>query len=196
VISLQILVIFLGLFYSKAEVGFFGLANMVILAPISFVSQAVSSIFFQKVVEDVHNYNYRHVRSTFLKTFYLLSGIAIPGFFVLWFFSESLIPFIFGANWELTGKIAKILSFVFLIQMVVGPISGPVLIPMGKIRLNAIWQYSRFIFMTASLLIFVTIFKLDFLDFIKGYSYCVVISYSVYFIVILNVINKKVRSVQ
>ena len=151
VISLQILVIFLGLFYSKSEVGFFGLANMVILAPISFVGQAVSSIYFQKITEDVNKDNFRLAYNTFLKTFFLLLSIAIPGFVVLWFFSESLIPFIFGENWVLTGKIAKELSLVFLVQIVVSPISGPTLIPLGKIKLNAVWQYSRFLFMALSL---------------------------------------------
>ncbi len=194
VISLQILVIFLGYFFSKAEVGFFGLANMVILTPISFISQAVSSIFFQKIVEDVNQKNYRLVRSTFLKTFYLLATIAIPGFIILWFFSETLIPYIFGSNWILTGKIAKALSLVFLIQMVVSPISSAILIPLGKIKLNAIWQYSRFVFMTLSLLSMIYIFKLDFLDFISGYSYCVAISYIVYFLVIFKVVNSKVAN--
>jgi O-antigen/teichoic acid export membrane protein len=194
VISLQILVLFLGFFYSKAEVGFFGLANMVVLTPISFVSQAVSSIFFQKIVEDVHQQNYRLVRSTFLKTFFLLSTIAVPGFLGLWFFSESLVPIIFGDNWVLTGKIAKALSLVFLIQMVVSPISSAILIPLGKIKLNAIWQYSRFFFMTIALLIMIYILKLNFLDFIKGYSYCVVISYAVYFFVIYRIVNIKANS--
>ncbi len=193
VISLQILVLFLGFYYSKAEVGFFGLANMVVLTPISFISQAVSSIFFQKIVEDVHKNNYRLVRSTFLKTFFLLSSIAVPGFLALWFFSESLVPIIFGSNWVLTGKIAKILSLVFLIQMVVSPISGAILIPLGKIKLNAIWQYSRFFFMTLALFSMIYIFKLNFLDFIKGYTYCVVISYSVYFFVIYTIVNAKAK---
>ena len=191
VISLQILVIFLGLYYSKAEVGFFGLANMVIITPISFISQAVSSIFFQKIVEDVHRDNYRLVYNTFLKTFYLLSAISVPGFLVLWLFSESLIPIIFGSNWMLTGKVAKILSLVFLIQMVVGPISSTILIPLGKIKLNAIWQYSRFIFMTLSLLVMIYILKLDFLQFIRGYSYCVFLTYLIYFAVIYKIVRKK-----
>lgn len=191
VISLQILVIFLGLFFSKAEVGFFGLANMVILTPISFISQAVSSIFFQKIVEDVHQNNYRLVYGTFLKTFYLLSAIAIPGFLMLWFFSETLIPLIFGSNWVLTGEVAKILSLVFLIQMVVGPISSTILIPLGKIKLNAIWQYSRFIFMTLALLAMIYILKLDFLQFIRGYSYCVFLTYLIYFAVIYKIVRNK-----
>lgn len=191
VISLQILVIFIGLYYTKAEVGFFGLANMVVLAPISFVGQAVSSIFYQKIVEDVNRNSYKRVRSTFFKTLLLLTAIALPGFIVLWFFSETLIPFIFGSNWVLSGKITKALSMVFLIQIVVGPISGPILIPLGKIKLNAIWQYSRFFFMVVSLLAMVYILKLDFLDFIRGYSYSVVISYTAYLLVIYNVVQKK-----
>src|SRR5690606_4671467 len=123
---------------------------MVVIAPISLVSQAVSNIFYQKITEDVNKNNYKQVRSTFLKTLALLSTIGIPGFMVLWFFGEMLIPVIFGSNWILSGTIAKSLSFVFLIQIVVGPISGPILIALGKIKLNAIWQYSRFVFMLVS----------------------------------------------
>lgn len=193
VISIQILVIFLGLFYAKSEVGFFGLANMVILAPISFVSQAVSSIYFQKITEDVNKNNYKLAYHTFLKTFFLLTLIAVPGFLVLWFFSETLIPLIFGENWILTGKIAKLLSLVFLIQIIVGPISGATLIPLGKIKLNAIWQYARFSFMAIGLLLMAYVYKLDFLAFIEAYSYFTVISYSVYFFIIYSVIKKKAR---
>ena len=61
VLSLQILIIFLGIYYSKTEVGFFGLANMVILLPISFVGQAITSIFFQKIVEDIRLHNFKLV---------------------------------------------------------------------------------------------------------------------------------------
>tara|TARA_R110000744_G_scaffold156176_1_gene271747 strand:+ start:71 stop:1393 length:1323 start_codon:yes stop_codon:yes gene_type:complete len=191
VISLQILVIFLGLFYSKSEVGFFGLANMVILAPISFVSQAVSSIYFQKIVEDINKNNFRLAYNTFLKTFFLLTVIAIPGFIILWFFSDTIIPYVFGDNWVLTGKIAKALAPVFLIQIVVSPISSATLISYRKIKLNAIWQYSRFIFMGIGLWVMASIYKLDFLDFIEGYSYFTVISYTVYFFVIFRVVKKK-----
>ncbi len=191
VISLQILVIFIGVYFTKAEVGFFGLANMVVLAPISFVGQAISSIFYQKIVEDVKRENYLGIRGTFFKTLLLLLVIALPGFIVLWFFSESLIPFIFGDNWVLSGKITKALSLVFLIQIVVGPISGPILIALGKIKVNALWQYSRFVFMVASLFAMIYLFHLEFLDFITGYSYCVAISYTVYLLVIYNVVQKK-----
>lgn len=191
VISLQIIIIFIGLYFSKEEVGFFGLANMVVLAPISFVSQAVSSIFYQKINENVINKNFKEVKNTFLKTLALLTVIGVPGFLVLWFFGETLIPVIFGENWVLSGMVVKSLSFVFLIQIVVAPISGPILISLGKIKLNAMWQYSRFFFMVTALLAMVHILELEYLEFIRGYSYCVVISYLVYFLVIYRVVHKK-----
>ena len=192
VISLQMLVIFLGYFYSKPEVGFFGLANMVVLTPISFVSQAVSSIFYQKTVEDVLQKDYQLLYNTFLKTLFLLASLAIPGFIILWFFSETLIPYVFGSNWILTGKVTKILSFVFLMQMIVSPLSG-VLTTLGKLKESAIFQYARFLFMSISLLVMALIFKLDFLSFVRGYTYCVVISYLIYFLVIYKSVKSRVN---
>lgn len=194
VISLQILVIFLGIFYSKSEVGFFGLANMVILAPISFVSQAVSSIYFQKIVEEVNSESFKMAYKTFLKTFLLLTLIAVPGFLILWFGSEKLIPMIFGSNWITTGKVAKSLALVFLIQIVVSPISGSTLIPYGKIKLNAIWQYTRFLFMAIGMWFMAAKMKMQFLDFIEGYGYLTFLSYSLYFIIILRIVKKRANN--
>jgi O-antigen/teichoic acid export membrane protein len=191
VLSIQLIIIFLGIYFTKEEVGFFGLANMVILVPISFVGQTISNIFFQKIVEDANKKNYINVFITFKKTVMLLTSIALPGFFVLYFFGPTLFTFIFGENWQVTGLIAKELAIVFLIQIVVSPTSSTILIPLGKAKLNAFWQYGRFIFMLISLLVMTNVMKLEFLPFVKGYSYSVALAYFIYFIIVYKIVKKQ-----
>jgi len=189
VIGLQILVIFIGTFFTKEELGYFGLANMVILLPIAFITQSVGSIFFQKTSEHINEGNGKQAKKVFYQTLGMLTIIAIPAFLFLYFGSTYLFPVIFGSNWVVTGIIAKLLAVVFLSQIIVGPISI-VLISLGKIKLNAIWQYGRFIVMTLYMLSLVYIFKMDFLEFIEWYAYGAATIYLFYFLIINGEIRK------
>jgi len=189
VFSIHLLAIFIGFYFSKEELGFFGLANMVILIPISFVTQSIGSIFFQETSDCINKGELNRAKSTFYKTFKMLLAISIPVFLILFLWSSSIFPLVFGKNWELTGQIAKFLSIVFLAQFVVGPISIS-LISLGKIKLNAVWQYGRFFIMTIYLVALIHYFKVDFLGFVKWYSYGAAFLYLIYFLIINNEIRK------
>lgn len=185
VMSLQILIIFIGIYFSKEQLGYFGLANMVVLLPISFITQSVGTIFFQKMSEQINNGKGQMAKKTFAQTLGMLVSIGIPAFLVLYFGSEYLFPLIFGSDWETTGKIAKLLAVVFLSQIIVGPISI-VLISLKKIKLNAYWQYGRFLIMLLYMLSLVYFFDLDFLSFVKWYAFGAATMYSIYLLIIIN----------
>jgi len=189
VFSLQLLAIFIGVFFTKEELGFFGLANMVILLPISFVTQSVGSIFFKETTDCINQRDYQRARLIFYKTFKMLIAIGFPVFLILFLGSVYLFPFIFGDNWQLTGQVAKPLSIVFLVQFVVGPISI-CLISLKKLKLNAIWQYGRFIIMIVYMIVLIYYFKMSFLEFVKWYSYGAASLYLIYFLIINNEIRK------
>ncbi len=188
VMSLQMLVLFIGFYFSKEQFGYFGLANMVVLLPISFITQSVGAIFFQKTSEHINNGNGHLAKKTFSQTIVLLTVIGVPAFLVLYLGSKQLFPILFGASWAMTGEIAKLLSLVFLLQLIVGPISI-VLISLKKLKLNAIWQYGRFIIMLVYMLCLVYFFKLDFLTFIEWYAYGAALMYMLYLLLIINEIR-------
>ncbi|MGJ8715181.1 MAG: lipopolysaccharide biosynthesis protein [Maribacter stanieri] len=188
VMSLQILIVFIGVYFSKEQLGYFGLANMVVLLPISFINQSVGSIFFQKMSEHINNGKARMAKKTFVETLGMLAIIGLPIFFILYFGSAYIFPFVFGADWEKTGLIAKLLAVLFLSQIIVGPISI-VLISLKKIRLNAYWQYGRFTIMLLYMLSLVYVFKLDFLSFIQWYAYGASAMYLIYFLIIANAVS-------
>ncbi len=185
VMSLQMLILFIGIYYSKEQLGYFGLANMVVLLPISFITQSVGTIFFQKMSEYINNGKGKLAKKTFKQTLGMLAAIGIPAFLVLYFGSVYLFPFVFGFDWENTGIIAKLLAVVFLSQIIVGPISI-VLISLKKIKLNAYWQYGRFVIMLLYMLCLVYFFNLDFLSFVKWYAYGAAALYTIYLIIIIN----------
>ncbi|WP_281541799.1 lipopolysaccharide biosynthesis protein [Maribacter aestuarii] len=185
VMSLQMLILFIGIYYSKEQLGYFGLANMVVLLPISFITQSVGTIFFQKMSEYINKGQGKLAKKTFKQTLGMLAAIGIPAFLVLYFGSVYLFPFVFGFDWEITGIIAKLLAVVFLSQIIVGPISI-VLISLKKIKLNAFWQYGRFVIMLLYMLSLVYFFNLDFLSFVKWYAYGAATLYTIYFLIIIN----------
>jgi len=189
VISLQILVVFIGIYFTKEQLGYFGLANMVILLPISFITQSVGSIFFQKTSEHVNLGNNKEVKKVFYQTLKMLLFIGLPAFLLLYFGSEYLFPVVFGSNWEITGLIAKSLSIVFVSQIMVGPISI-ILISLGKLKLNAFWQYGRFVIMAIYMLCLIYFYELEFLQFIKWYAYGSALLYVIYFLIINNEVRK------
>lgn len=189
VISLQILVLFIGIYFTKEQLGYFGLANMVILLPISFITQSVGSIFFQKTSEHMNLGNRKEAKKVFYQTLKMLFAIGLPAFLVLYFGSRYLFPIVFGTNWEVTGTIAESLSIVFLSQIIVGPISI-ILISLGKLKLNALWQYGRFAIMAIYMLCLIYFYKLDFLQFIKWYAYGSALLYVIYFLIINNEVRK------
>ncbi len=184
VIGLQLLVVFIGAYFSKENFGFFGLANMVILLPISFISQSVGSIFFQKISENFISNNFKQINKVFFQTLLLLIAIAIPIFFIIFFGSEYIFSIVYGENWLMSGKIAKMLAVVFLFQMVVSPL-GILLIAIDKVKINAYWQYGRFIFMAIFMFILLNEFKVSFLSFINYYSYALAFVYIVYLIIMI-----------
>jgi O-antigen/teichoic acid export membrane protein len=187
-LGLQMLVLFIGAYYQKEDLGYFGLANMVIIMPISVMTQSVGTIFFQKTSESVNKGQFKDVKSLFFQTGGLLALVAVPAFLILFFGSPYLFPVIFGSNWYITGIIAKFLSLVFLAQIIVGPLSI-VLISLKRIRLNALWQYGRFGIMLIYLLFLVHIKELAFIEFIEWYSYGAAIMYACYLLIIYYVVR-------
>lgn len=189
VLSLQILVVFIGVYYTKSDLGFFSLANMVVLAPVALISQSISDIFFQKVVENYNEANYQKTRLVFYNTLLLLSAIGVPIFLILLLGSQGLFPLIFGDNWKITGLLASILSFVFLFKVIISPL-GVILLAINRVKTNSAWHLGRFIFLVALLYYAAGIKQVEFFTFIIYYVVGTSVSYLAYLAVIIFEIEK------
>ncbi|AGA80579.1 oligosaccharide flippase family protein [Echinicola vietnamensis] len=185
IVGIQLIVVFLGIYYTKEEVGYFGLANMIVVLPVSFVAQTISNIFFEKVVESFKSGKVSEVKSTFLNTLGILLLFGIPVFLTLKFYGEDIIVLIFGKDWEISGKVVEIISLVFISQILVSPL-GIILVGINKIKLNAYWQYGRFILMVFLLFIGADLLRLDYFDLLFLYSIGVLVSYVFYLVIIFK----------
>ena len=112
--------ILIGNFYSSAVLGQFSLAWRMIQAPFAILGGSISQVFFQKLTETPPG----ELTQTIYKILYKLFFIAIIPFTIIYFFSEDIFSFIFGANWTVAGKIASILTPWLFINFLTSPISS------------------------------------------------------------------------
>jgi len=112
--------------FGSQELGFYGLAFRVLMAPVTLVSMSVGHVYFQKLSD---RKNQGHELSSYLlKMWGVLFVIGILPFTLLYMFSEPLFAFIFGTDWFDAGTVASILSPMLLFTFIANPTSKSLLV--------------------------------------------------------------------
>jgi O-antigen/teichoic acid export membrane protein len=117
----QLPVFMLSSFVGPAAVGLYNLAVRMIGLPIQLIGGAISTVFRQRATED-YNKN-GTFRSIYVKTLKTLSIIAIPMFLLIIMLGPQLFAFVFGSEWKESGVIAQILMGMFVMKLIVSPLS-------------------------------------------------------------------------
>ena len=73
--------------------------------------------------------------------------------------------------------------------MTISPL-GVLLIAINKVKINAYWQYGRFVFMAILMFLLLNEFKVSFLSFIYYYSFAVAFIYIVYLVIMIIELKK------
>ena len=180
-ISLQMPTLVIATLKHVSSVGIFGLTIRVLSLPANLLSQALSSVLFQKVAE-LHYDDPDKIKILIIKIFLILNFIMIPFVGLIWFFGENLFAFIFGEPWREAGVMASILVFAVAIRFVVSPLSVVLLLD-HNIKLGTLWQFIYFITITVTLYI-VSSWPLN--DFLIAFVIHEIILYFLYFIFILK----------
>ena len=107
----------IGAFFSQQEVGFFSMANMVILLPASVISLAMRDVFRQKANDD---------------------------FLILYFMAPVLFKFVLGEPWMEAGIYARILIPVVAISFI-SDVLGATFIVAEKMKYVLYWQIFYFV---------------------------------------------------
>ena len=162
-------------------VGIFGLTIRFLTLPASLLSQALSSVLFQKVAQLNHD-NPDKIKILIIKIFLILNFIMIPFVGFIWFFGENVFAFIFGEPWREAGVIASILVFAVAIRFVVSPLSVVLLLD-RNIKLGTLWQFIYFTTITVTLYVFSS-WPLN--DFLIAFVIHEIILYLLYFVFILK----------
>ena len=111
--------ILIALFFSSSTLGQFALAWRMVQAPISLINGAISQVSFQKAStlkpEKIFYFALSSIKNS------ALAGI-IP-FTIIYFYSPSIFPLIFGPKWVLAGEIAQILTPWLYLNLITSPLS-------------------------------------------------------------------------
>lgn len=189
IFSLQALVFYVGLYFSEETLGYLGLANMILVAPIALIGMSFRDVFYQKISELYNNGMLREAKNFFLKSTVGLSIIGVLLSLIIFLFGDILFKFFYGNEWEKSGIYASILVFAIAIKLVVSPLSL-VLNTTNNIKWQAIWQTTYFVTLNLTLYLSIVFFDLSFLELIKIYTLHELLMYTIYFLIQYKSLNE------
>lgn len=119
----------IGKFLGATALGYYTLAYMMILFPLSNVSSVLSKVMFP-VLSQIQNDN-STFRFFYLKSTKYIAFVSFPLMFGLFAVADEFILIIFGTKWVPVIFLTKVLSIVGLIQSI-GTTVGPIYLAKGK----------------------------------------------------------------
>lgn len=174
-------------YFSDSIVGYYSLILKVAFSPLGFISQSISQVNLKKVSEllsdekEIHKYITKITK--FLVIILLLPTIALT------IYAPEIISYVFGIKWVEAGYLMRYLMPSFAVQMIVSTLSTS-LIAVGHLRLQAIWQYSSFIFMSLILFYAASYNNVD--KFFILLSIAIFVSYFMYYILIIYAVKNPI----
>ena len=112
--------ILIAMLFSNSLLGQFALAWRMLQAPVSLINGALSQVSFQTLAQleksQIYEFSLRSIKISFI------AGI-IP-FTLIYIFSPTLFPLIFGQNWNIAGEIAQALCPWLFLNLITSPLSS------------------------------------------------------------------------
>tara|TARA_B110000971_G_scaffold83852_1_gene86015 strand:+ start:406 stop:1716 length:1311 start_codon:yes stop_codon:yes gene_type:complete len=106
---------------NSADLGLYGQANRVIMAPSSLVTGSVADVFIQKANQDYQEKG--NALSVFKKTRKLLFLIMIVPCLIVAIFGPSIFAFLFGEEWRQSGVYGQIIMIMVFPKFIVSSLS-------------------------------------------------------------------------
>ena len=170
--------------YGSAIGGNLALAQRVIALPVSLVGAAVADVFYGHAAELMRR-DPKALRLFFFTTVSRLFLLATLFGFFLWLLAPRMVPWIFGAEWDIAGKMMAIMSPWMVAQLTVSPVS--------RIVFLSQWQWVKFLYDGLALGIFAFVFiakKSSFITSLKTVVLMEVALYLAYFAILVWVTGR------
>ncbi len=158
--SAEIPVLLLSSFFGVNIVGFYSLARRILSLPTGLIGGAIGQVFLQKSV--TYKNDKDKLRELTFSTFKKLLFIGIPCLSVITVFGDYLFSFVFGAQWEMAGVYAQVLS-LWLVFVFLGSPLSTLLVTLEKQKESLIFNLSIFIFRSLALCIGALFFNSPFI---------------------------------
>ncbi len=143
-------------YFSTTEIGYYGMALLILSVPSSIISLAIRDVFRKKANDEyVQNGN---CRSTYVKVLGILFLISLFGYSLFYILAPSIFVFVLGAGWSTAGIYARLLIPMVAISFVT-EVGSSMFIIAEKMKALLIWQILYFSVTVISLLCGVLVFK-------------------------------------
>lgn len=185
-ISLMAPVLIINKYYSQEITGYYDLTRLVLAIPLTFIVHALYQGILQRVSEKKNNS--QSIKKELVRSFYMLLGASVLMVIVISFFSEFIFG-LFGDKWSTSAIYAKILIFSFAVKLLVSPYSA-LFTALEKIKVGSMWQFANF----SIIILLVILRNLEIESFLRTFMYLEVISYAIYGVLIISVLNKYEKS--
>lgn len=118
-LSLMLPVLIINAKFTGEITGYFDLARMVLILPLSLVTASMSQVLLQRFTEKRNAK--LSMRKEALGTLLSLLFVAVLFGVVIQFFGTNLFQFVFGDTWRVSGQYASVLVWAFALKFVVSP---------------------------------------------------------------------------
>ena len=166
--------------YGLQVLAYYAISFRVLGVPLSLISNNIGKIYFEQSSREYYSTGgfYR----TFYKTFFILSVLAAPIGFILYFFSPLICDIFFGDEWRIAGEYIQIMTLMFVVRFIVSPLTVSVLVTKNnRFELCGQILFLANIFITYCLS---TINKYTIIEFLTLYSNLNIISYVIWILII------------
>lgn len=105
----------------KATGGLFAFVQMVVNAPLSFISGAVFDAFKERATRDYREQG--NFRAIFRKLAKTLALLGVAPLLILVLFGPPLFALVFGEAWRAGGEVARVLAAMYFLKLLASPLS-------------------------------------------------------------------------
>jgi len=116
-----LLLFIISAYYGEMVLGLFAFGLRYLRVPLQVFGVALSQVLNEKWARQLDSG--QAIKSEVVKTGFLLFGIGIIPFALLFFFGEELFAFVFGQDWAVAGKYSEYMAPWLLLNFVVSPMS-------------------------------------------------------------------------
>lgn len=137
-------------FFSVTELGYYSMAQTILILPALVIRNSVKDVF-RKKANDIFLKEGNCI-VFYNKTLMILAGISFFGFSVFYFIAPVLFSLVLGEQWYIAGKYAQILSPMVAISFVT-EVGATMFIIAEKMKESLLWQIGYLFLTISSLLI-------------------------------------------
>jgi len=182
-VTLAMPILIVNKFYSESTTGQLDLARLVLFIPLVFLSEPLAQVFFQYATEK--KLTKQSILPQVSKMILMLTISAITGIILIQVWSDELILFVFGDDWQTAAGFSTILVFSVGLRFIIDPFRY-IFAAQEKIWILSAWQV--FYFLTILSLLMVR--DLEISQFLTIY---VILESACYIILLILIFNTLIR---